>query len=347
MLAEVFSSVLVPGGGGGQDGYALLLVPRRVQAAQALLAGLRAHVAAARADAASPASAGPSFSGRGGAPAKSSPAAVGDGASLEEFRSWATGFPGLLQALCALLDPLGDGRPVVRAPSLAHARDPADSLLDEFHAWLLAARLPLDCGLRWRMLYSSRTHGRAWPAFVAKVAERGPTVLVIRDTEGHVFGGYAPESWEKQANSFFGEEGYSSLVFRLWPALSLYKSTGRSSNFQYFGTGCTSGINPNGCGFGGKLNHFALFLDASFEQGHSFAGSTYDNPVLASGLRFQIDTVECWATSAAHFPEEGRGSVNLGVLDGEEFGVERALAGWAGLANGGNSEAYRKERRPV
>ena len=270
------------------------------------------------------------------------------GASFEEFRGWAAGFPGLLQALCALLDPLRDGYPAVRTPSLVHAGDRADSLLDEFHAWLLAARLPLDCGLRWRQLYSSRTHGRAWPAFVAKVAERGPTVLVIRDTEGHVFGGYAPESWEKQANCFFGEEGYSSQVFRLWPTLSVHKSTGRSSNFQYFGTGCTSGINPNGCGFGGKLNYFALFLDASFERGHSFAGSTYDNPVLASGLRFEIDTVECWATSTSgEHLGEGRGSVQLGVLEAEDFGVERALAGWAGRANGGNSEAYRKERRPA
>ena len=33
---------------------------------------------------------------------------------------------------------------------------------------------------------------------------KGPTVLVVRDKQGHVFGGYASESWTKNGK-FFGE----------------------------------------------------------------------------------------------------------------------------------------------
>ena len=33
---------------------------------------------------------------------------------------------------------------------------------------------------------------------------KGPTLLVVRDKKGHVFGGYASESWTKNGK-FFGE----------------------------------------------------------------------------------------------------------------------------------------------
>lgn len=35
-------------------------------------------------------------------------------------------------------------------------------------------------------------------------AEKGPTILVVRDKQGHVFGGYASDSWTKNGK-FFGE----------------------------------------------------------------------------------------------------------------------------------------------
>ena len=50
---------------------------------------------------------------------------------------------------------------------------------------------------------------------LGSITDKGPSVVVVRDTDGHVFGGYAPESWHCNGE-FYGE-----------PMFCLSFSTGR------------------------------------------------------------------------------------------------------------------------
>ena len=98
-----------------------------------------------------------------------------------------------------------------------------------------------------------------------QVCNRGPTIVVIRDADGHVFGGHADEGWctyaqrykEAQAEAaaisrasrlgqeydkkptyknqhrrFFG--GDRSFIFSLFPEMHVYLASGANSNFLYY-----------------------------------------------------------------------------------------------------------------
>lgn len=52
-------------------------------------------------------------------------------------------------------------------------------------------------------LFSSNHHGESFSTLVGRIANKGPTLLVVRDTGGHVFGGFAAQSWNI-GPSFYG-----------------------------------------------------------------------------------------------------------------------------------------------
>ena len=58
----------------------------------------------------------------------------------------------------------------------------------------------------------------------------GPTVFIIKDREGYIFGGYASQPWEKHSN-FFGD--MKSFLFQLYPKASIFRPTGSNSNLQW------------------------------------------------------------------------------------------------------------------
>ena len=43
----------------------------------------------------------------------------------------------------------------------------------------------------WRYLFSTRQHGESFSTLLKHVLNQGPTLLVVRDKEGHIFGGYS------------------------------------------------------------------------------------------------------------------------------------------------------------
>lgn len=45
-------------------------------------------------------------------------------------------------------------------------------------------------------MFSTRLHGESFTRMVAGLCKRGPTLLLIKDTRGHVFGGFASHAWE-------------------------------------------------------------------------------------------------------------------------------------------------------
>lgn len=66
------------------------------------------------------------------------------------------------------------------------------------------SNLPMDCRSKWRFLFSSQIHGESFSTLMGRIVDQGPSVLIIEDTNGAVFGGFAPQSWS-YSPQFVGE----------------------------------------------------------------------------------------------------------------------------------------------
>ncbi|KAF0040832.1 hypothetical protein F2P81_006730 [Scophthalmus maximus] len=60
----------------------------------------------------------------------------------------------------------------------------------------LAPQLPDGCGAPWRLVFSTQLHGESFSRMVSGLTKRGPTLLLVKDSQGNVFGGFASHSWE-------------------------------------------------------------------------------------------------------------------------------------------------------
>ncbi|KAK9988703.1 hypothetical protein SO802_028942 [Lithocarpus litseifolius] len=58
----------------------------------------------------------------------------------------------------------------------------------------------------------------------------GPTVLIIKDKEGYVYGGYASQTFERHGD-FYGD--MKSFLFQLYPKASIFSPTGTNKNLQW------------------------------------------------------------------------------------------------------------------
>jgi len=56
------------------------------------------------------------------------------------------------------------------------------------------------------------------------------TVLIVKDTEGSVYGGYASQPWERHSD-FYGD--MKSFLFKLYPQASIFRPTGANKNLQW------------------------------------------------------------------------------------------------------------------
>lgn len=66
------------------------------------------------------------------------------------------------------------------------------------------SNLPHDHRNKWRFLFSSQIHGESFSTLLGRIMDQGATVLIIEDTNGYIFGGFAPGSWSLGPN-FFGK----------------------------------------------------------------------------------------------------------------------------------------------
>ena len=60
----------------------------------------------------------------------------------------------------------------------------------------LPLQLPERYSAPWRLVFSTQLHGESFTRMVGGLMTRGPTLLLIKDTKGHVFGGFASHTWE-------------------------------------------------------------------------------------------------------------------------------------------------------
>ncbi|KAM4618715.1 MTOR-associated protein MEAK7 isoform 1-T2 [Polymixia lowei] len=187
-------------------------------------------------------------------------------------------------------------------------------LLDLPTLMFLAPQLPDRYSAPWKLLFSTRLHGESFTRMVAGLMKRGPTLLLIRDTKGHVFGGFASHAWELKPQ-FQGDS--RCFLFTVFPRLRVYMSTGYNQHFMYLNQ--NQQTMPNGLGMGGQHGYFGLWLDSDFGRGHSRARpkcTTYGSPQLSGDEDFTLDSVEVWGVGKPPEPEEGEeGENKRSILD--------------------------------
>ncbi|KAK9919117.1 hypothetical protein WJX75_009510 [Coccomyxa subellipsoidea] len=257
--------------------------------------------------------------------------------SRQHFRRWAKSIPAVVQTIQALMKGpalLGEGsirkgqvtalgQPhLLFTSSVTHTPTLEDCLLTPDRMWLLASWLPAAQTEEWELLFNSRLHGSSFNTFMGKAAERGPTLTLIRDKKGHLFGGYAADAWSKHG-VFYG--GSLSFLFGLLPRTVKFTATGANANMMWCGQGFSQ--LPNGLGWGGQVGYYGLFIDSSFEKGMSRPSATFSNFCLAADEVFEVDIVECWLLQQPE-EEEFPATSNSSVLD--RFKEDRHLMDLAG-----------------
>uniref|UniRef100_A0A8D2ZDT5 MTOR-associated protein MEAK7 n=1 Tax=Scophthalmus maximus TaxID=52904 RepID=A0A8D2ZDT5_SCOMX len=168
----------------------------------------------------------------------------------------------------------------------------------------LAPQLPDGCGAPLRLVFSTQLHGESFSRMVSGLTKRGPTLLLVKDSQGNVFGGFASHSWEVKPQ-FQGDS--RCFLFTVSPRLRVYTATGYNQHFMYLNQ--NQQTMPNGLGMGGQHGYFGLWLDSDFGRGHSRARprcTTYGSPQLSGEEEFTLDSVEVWAVGKPPEPEEGR-----------------------------------------
>ncbi|XP_071767372.1 MTOR-associated protein MEAK7 [Centroberyx gerrardi] len=187
-------------------------------------------------------------------------------------------------------------------------------LLDLPTLMFLAPQLPDSYSAPWKLVFSTRLHGESFTRMVGGLAKRGPTLLLIKDTKGHVFGGFASHAWEVKPQ-FQGDA--RCFLFTVFPRLRVYTATGYNQHFMYLNQ--NQQTMPNGLGMGGQHGYFGLWLDSDFGRGHSRARpkcTTYGSPQLSGDEDFTLDSMEVWAVGKPPEPEEGEeGEGKRSILD--------------------------------
>ncbi|KAJ0029486.1 hypothetical protein NQD34_004483 [Periophthalmus magnuspinnatus] len=178
----------------------------------------------------------------------------------------------------------------------------------------LAPQLPDRYSAPWRLVFSTKLHGESFTRMVTGLLKCGSTLLLIKDTKGHVFGGFASQDWEIKPQ-FQGDS--RCFLFTVSPFLRVYNTTGYNQHFMYLNQ--NQQTMPNGLGMGGQHNYFGLWLDCDFGRGHSRANpkcTTYGSPRLSADEDFIVETVEVWAVGKLPEPEEDEeGPGKKSVLD--------------------------------
>ncbi|KAM7504984.1 hypothetical protein LguiB_003888 [Lonicera macranthoides] len=252
----------------------------------------------------------------------------GDHVTFEDFRRWCTLLPSVRKFLGSLLTPSDPGSQV---PSLV-PQENIDSnliLLREEYAWHIGGALSQHELDEWKLLYHSSVHGLSFSTFLGNISnDKGPTLLIVKDKDGYIYGGYASQSWERHAD-FYGD--MKSFLFQLYPKASIFRPTGANTNIQWCAMNFSSESIPNGIGFGGKANHMGLFLSANFDQGHTFECTTFGSPCLSKTNRICPEVIECWGIVPEGAQQETQNGIKGTVLD--RFKEDRNMLNMVGLAN--------------
>jgi hypothetical protein len=67
---------------------------------------------------------------------------------------------------------------------------------------LLNHSIPQQVNKQWKLLFNSNLHGASFATMLKQIMNKGPSLLIIKDKDGAIFGGFAPESWAVNAQYY-------------------------------------------------------------------------------------------------------------------------------------------------
>nr|XP_056718839.1 MTOR-associated protein MEAK7 [Euleptes europaea] len=187
------------------------------------------------------------------------------------------------------------------------------SLLDVPSIVYLNSCLPTEVQHRWRLLFASRLHGESFMQLFDHIVKKGPCLLVVKDSDGYVFGGFASCPWEAKPQ-FQGDS--RCFLFSVSPSLAAFTCTGYNDHFMYLNL--RQQTMPNGLGMGGQHDYFGLWIDSNYGKGHSKAKprcTTYNSPQLSAQEDFTLDALEVWAVGDP--PESDTAKGKKSILDSD------------------------------
>jgi len=165
-------------------------------------------------------------------------------------------------------------------------------LSEEDIRFLCAAMPSKEFTTKWTLLFNSTKNGKSFNRFCFHVTGRGPTVIILRDQNGHIFGAFASETWKDKHPKYYGTA--HSFLYKLKPNRIIYKPTGFNDHYQYLNQGTETLF--NGIGMGGQTEFFTWSIAEDFETGkcRGNPSSTYGCPPISSVEDWNLDYVEVW-----------------------------------------------------
>ena len=85
--------------------------------------------------------------------------------------------------------------------------------------------LLLEYRKNWRFLYSSATHEQSLEEMTSRTSYQGPTILVVKDSDGNIFGAHASTSWIDTEGGWVGNG--ECFIFSIKPKMAIFHSTGK------------------------------------------------------------------------------------------------------------------------
>jgi hypothetical protein len=70
--------------------------------------------------------------------------------------------------------------------------------------------LPKHLTSEWRLLFCNSLFGDSFSQLVGHIVNKGPSLIVVKDKDGFIFGGFASQGWELNPK-FYGK--YFYLIF--------------------------------------------------------------------------------------------------------------------------------------
>jgi len=161
------------------------------------------------------------------------------------------------------------------------------STLTQDMVWALRGSLPFRYKYHdWKLLFSTSVHGTSLLTFYKHLDRKAPTILVIRDTDGHLFGGFSSQPWHI-SKTFFGTG--ESFLFSLMPNFAVYTWTGADDYY------CIGNRDFLAMGGGGTSGRYGLWLDSELSAGTSEVSKTFLNRRLSLNEEFTCAVVEVYA----------------------------------------------------
>ena len=162
-------------------------------------------------------------------------------------------------------------------PEVKPVSSEPSQILSQGKMHVLSYHLPSTIRLnKWELLFTTRRDGYSNLTFFSKLEDMTETILVIKDSQGYVFGALTTEEWQNR-NGFYGD-GYSFVfTFKDGDDLQLYPATGECEFYQH--------SDEDGIIIGGSdqpKERASLSIGDKYSRGFSGQTYTYNNEQLCS-----------------------------------------------------------------